>query len=128
MVDTTLGGAKFFTNGNNQSIQPAEPRPVIVRVAGTDPRPRDPPGGLKQRRAGHAVGGTRVSPPRSGSDRRGALAVACDVPGGSTLTYEVTVLRLSGPGSGRAVQERRGMRAGGANTMTNGCAAIVAEE
>ena len=26
MVDTTRGGAKYFTNGNNQSIQPAEAR------------------------------------------------------------------------------------------------------
>ena len=51
MVDTTLGGAKFFTNGNNQSIQPAEARPVIVRVAGTDPSPGSP--GTEAGRAGH---------------------------------------------------------------------------
>ena len=36
------GRRKFFTNGNNQSIQPAEARPVIVRVAGTDPVPGIP--------------------------------------------------------------------------------------
>ena len=32
--DTTLGGEKFFTNGNNQSIEPAAARPVIVKVSG----------------------------------------------------------------------------------------------
>ena len=32
--DTTLGGEKFFTNGNNQSIEPAAARPVIIKVSG----------------------------------------------------------------------------------------------
>ena len=40
LVDTTYGGEKFFTNGAQQSVQPAEPRPVIVRVNGTRPGSR----------------------------------------------------------------------------------------
>ena len=42
VVDTTLGESKYFTNGNNQSINPAEARPVIVRVNGADPVPAFP--------------------------------------------------------------------------------------
>ena len=129
MVDTTLGGAKFFTNGNNQSIQPAEARPVIVRVAGTDPVPGIPRG-LKQGVQGMKVGGTRVLsvPPELGFGPIAVRSPYADVPGGSTLTYEVTVLRLSDTGPDALFKNVAGCGLGGANTMTNGCEAIVAEE
>ena len=129
MVDTTLGGAKFFTNGNNQSIQPAEARPVIVRVAGTDPVPGIPKG-LKQGVQGMKVGGTRVLsvPPELGFGPSAVRSPYADVPGGSTLTYEVTVLRLSDTGPDALFKNVAGCGLGGANTMTNGCEAIVAEE
>lgn len=129
MVDTTLGGAKYFTNGNNQSIQPAEARPVIVRVAGTDPVPGIPKG-LKQGVQGMKVGGTRVLsvPPELGFGPSAVRSPYANVPGGSTLTYEVTVLRLSDTGPDALFKNVAGCGLGGANTMTNGCEAIVAEE
>jgi hypothetical protein len=127
MVDTTLGGAKYFTNGNNQSIQPAEARPVIV--AGTDPVPGIPKG-LKQGVQGMKVGGTRVLsvPPELGFGPSAVRSPYATVPGGSTLTYEVTVLRLSDTGPDSLFKNVAGCGLGGANTMTNGCEAIVAEE
>lgn len=129
MVDTTLGGAKYFTNGNNQSIQPAEARPVIVRVDGKDPVPGIPKG-LKVGVQGMKVGGTRVLsvPPELGFGQSAVRSPYATVPGGSTLTYEVTVLRLSDSGPDSLFKNVAGCGLGGANTMTNGCEAIVAEE
>ena len=54
--DTTLGGEKFFTNGNNQSVLPAEARPVIIKVNGSDPVPGICKG-LKRGLEGMRVGG-----------------------------------------------------------------------
>ena len=129
MVDTTLGGAKYFTNGNNQSIQPAEARPVIVRVDGKDPVPGIPKG-LKVGVQGMKVGGTRVLsvPPELGFGPSAVRSPYATVPGGSTLTYEVTVLRLSDTGPDSLFKNVAGCGLGGANTMTNGCSDLVAEE
>ena len=50
------------------------------------------------------------------------------MPGGSTLTYEVTVLRRPDAGPDALSKDVAGCGLGGANTMTNGCASIVPEE
>ena len=128
-VDTTLGGATYFTNGDQKSVQPAEPRPVIVKVNGADPVPGIPRG-LKRGVEGMRVGGVRVLsiPPALGFGDAPVRSPYALVPGGSTLTYEVTVLRLSDAGPDALFKDVAGCGLGGANTMTNGCAAIVPEE
>jgi hypothetical protein len=128
-VDTTFGGLKYFTNGNNQSIQPAEARPVIVRVAGSDPVPGIPKG-LKRGVEGMRVGGVRTLsiPPELGFGSSPVRSPYATVPANATLTYEVTVLRLSDAGPDALFKNVAGCGLGGANTMTNGCEAIVAEE
>ena len=50
------------------------------------------------------------------------------VPAGSTLQYEITVLRLSDTGPDALYKDVAGCGLGGANTMTNGCASIVPAE
>ena len=50
------------------------------------------------------------------------------VPAGSTLQYEVTVLRLSDTGPDALYKDVAGCGLGGANTMTNGCASVVPAE
>ena len=129
MVDTTLGGSKFFTNGNNQSINPAEARPVIVRVNGADPVPGIPKG-LKRGVEGMRVGGVRrvAVPPELGFGAGAVRSPYALIPGGSTVTYEVTVLRLSEIGPDALFKDVAGCGLGGANTMTNGCGAIVPAE
>lgn len=129
MVDQTIGGSKYFTNGMQQSVQPAEARPVIIKVNGTDPVPGIPKG-LKQGVEGMRVGGVRVLsvPPELGFGSSAVRSPYALVPGDSTLTYEVTVLRLSDTGPDNLFKKVAGCGLGGANTMTNGCDAIVAEE
>jgi hypothetical protein len=129
MVDTTLGGSKYFTNGNNQSINPAEARPVIVRVNGADPIPGIPKG-LKRGVEGMRVGGVRrvAVPPELGFGSGSVRSPYALIPGGSTVTYEVTVLRLSEIGPDALFKDVAGCGLGGANTMTNGCGAIVPAE
>ena len=46
------------------------------------------------------------------------------IPGGATVTYEVTVLRLSDTGPDALFKDVAGCGLGGANTMVNGCDAI----
>ena len=129
VVDTTLGGSKYFTNGNNQSINPAEARPVIVRVNGADPVPGIPKG-LKSGVEGMRVGGVRrvAVPPELGFGSSAVRSPYAIIPGGSTVTYEVTVLRLSEIGPDALFKDVAGCGLGGANTMTNGCGAIVPAE
>lgn len=127
--DTTLGGEKFFTNGNNQSIDPAAARPVIVKVAGEE----SVPGickGLKRGVEGMRVGGTRTIsvPPELGFGYTAVRSPYAVVPAGSTLQYEVTVLRLSDTGPDALFKDVAGCGLGGANTMTNGCTSIVPAE
>lgn len=127
--DTTLGGEKFFTNGNNQSIDPAAARPVIVKVAGEEPVPGICKG-LKRGIEGMRVGGTRTIsvPPELGFGNTAVRSPYAVVPAGSTLQYEVTVLRLSETGPDALFKGVAGCSLGGANTMTNGCASIVPAE
>jgi hypothetical protein len=129
MVDTTLGGSKFFTNGGQQSVQPAAGRPVIVKVNGVDPVPGIPKG-LKQGIEGMRVGGTRVLqiPPELGFGPSPVRSPYATVPGDSVLTYTVSVLRLSDTGPDALFKNVSGCSLGGANTMTNGCDLIEAEE
>lgn len=127
--DTTLGGEKYFTNGNNQSIEAAAARPVIVKVNGAEPVPGICKG-LKRGIEGMRVGGTRTIsvPPELGFGGSMVRSPYATVPGGSTLTYEVTVLRLSDTGPDALFKDVAGCGLGGANTMTNGCTAIVPAE
>ena len=129
LVDTTYGGEKFFTNGAQQSVQPAEPRPVIVRVNGIDPVPGQC-AGLKRAVEGMRVGGVktvRVAPAAGFGDAATRSPFAL-IPGGSVVTYEITVLRLSDTGPDALVKDVAGGGLGGANTMTNGCGGIVPAE
>ena len=127
--DTTLGGEKFFTNGNNQSVLPAEARPVIIKVNGSDPVPGICKG-LKRGLEGMRVGGSRtiVVPPELGFGNSAVRSPYAVVPAGSSLQYEVTVLRLSDTGPDALFKDVAGCGLGGANTMTNGCTAIVPSE
>ena len=60
MVDTTLGGEKYFTNGTQQSVQPAAARPVIVKVNDLITPVPGQPKGLKKGVEGMRVGGVRT--------------------------------------------------------------------
>jgi len=60
MVDTTLGGEKYFTNGTQQSVQPAAARPVIVKVNDLITPVPGQPKGLKIGVEGMRVGGVRT--------------------------------------------------------------------
>ena len=128
MVDTTLGGEKYFTNGTQQSVQPAAARPVIVKVNDLITPVPGQPKGLKIGVEGMRVGGVRTFevPECFGlSDVRSPFAL---IPGGATVTYEVTVLRLSDTGPDALFKDVAGCGLGGANTMVNGCDAIVPAE
>mmetsp|Transcript_8064 Transcript_8064/g.20372 ORF Transcript_8064/g.20372 Transcript_8064/m.20372 type:complete len:137 (+) Transcript_8064:54-464(+) len=128
MFDSTLGGEIFFTSGNNKSIDPAAARPVIIKLSG------DPvPGlckGLKQGIEGMRVGGKRTItvPPELGFGGSSVRSPYTTVPGSSTLTYEVTLLRLSDTGPDALYKDIAGCGLGGANTLTQGCASIVPVE
>ena len=128
MVDTTLGGEKYFTNGTQQSVQPAAARPVIVKVNDLITPVPGQPKGLKIGVEGMRVGGVRTFevPECFGSSAtRSPYAL---IPGGATVTYEVTVLRLSDTGPDALFKDVTGCGLGGANTMVNGCDAIVPAE
>ena len=128
MVDTTLGGEKYFTNGTQQSVQPAAARPVIVKVNDLITPVPGQPKGLKIGVEGMRVGGVRTFevPECFGpSQVRSPYAL---IPGGATVTYEVTVLRLSDTGPDALFKDVAGCGLGGANTMVNGCDAIVPAE
>ena len=128
MVDTTLGGEKYFTNGTQQSVQPAAARPVIVKVNDLITPVPGQPKGLKIGVEGMRVGGVRTFevPECFGSSAtRSPYAL---IPGGATVTYEVTVLRLSDTGPDALFKDVAGCGLGGANTMVNGCDAIVPAE
>jgi len=128
MVDTTLGGEKYFTNGTQQSVQPAAARPVIVKVNDLITPVPGQPKGLKIGVEGMRVGGVRTFevPECFGSSPvRSPYAL---IPGGATVTYEVTVLRLSDTGPDALFKDVAGCGLGGANTMVNGCDAIVPAE
>ena len=128
MVDTTLGGEKYFTNGRQQSVQPAAARPVIVKVNDLITPVPGQPKGLKKGVEGMRVGGVRtfeVADCFGPSPVRSPYAL---IPGGSTVTYEVTVLRLSDTGPDALFKDVAGCGLGGANTMVNGCEAIVPAE
>ena len=128
MVDTTLGGEKYFTNGTQQSVQPAAARPVIVKVNDLITPVPGQPKGLKIGVEGMRVGGVRTF---EVPECFGSIAVRSPyalIPGGATVTYEVTVLRLSDTGPDALFKDVAGGGLGGANTMVNGCDAIVPAE
>jgi hypothetical protein len=129
MVDTTLGGEKFFTNGTQQSVQPAAARPVIVKVNDLITPVPGQPKGLKIGVEGMRVGGVRTFEVPECFGPSGAVrSPYALIPGGATVTYEVTVLRLSDTGPDALFKDVAGCGLGGANTMVNGCDAIVPAE
>jgi hypothetical protein len=127
--DSTLGGAKFFTGVNNQSVQPAAVRPVVIKVRGDEPVPGICKG-LKQGIEGMRVGGVRTIsvPPELGFGDIVVRSPYAVIPAGSTLVYEVKMLRLSDSGIEALYKDISGCGLGGANTVTSGCADIVPVE
>lgn len=128
MVDTTLGGEKYFTNGTQQSVQPAAARPVIVKVNDLITPVPGQPKGLKIGVEGMRVGGVRTFEVPECFGLGAVRSPYALIPGGATVTYEVTVLRLSDTGPDALFKDVAGCGLGGANTMVNGCDAIVPAE
>ena len=95
MVDTTLGGEKFFTNGTQQSVQPAAARPVIVKVNDLITPVPGQPKGLKIGVEGMRVGGVRTFEVPECFGPSGAVwSPYALIPGGATLLFDVEVRAL----------------------------------
>lgn len=92
MFDSTKGGLKYRDGG------PGVFRPVVVRLSGYPQ-----PGiclGLQQAVEGMRIGGKRTVkvPAQLGFGEQTVLAPYAVVPGGSTLQYEIELLRVSSVG------------------------------
>lgn len=119
VFDSTRGGAAYRDGGNGVL------RPAIITLGGAPV-----PGicaGLQQGLAGMRVGGRRTFhvPPGLGFGEATVLAPYGVVPGGSDLTYEVELLRLSRRGPDALMAGVVQCGAGFANERTAGCADIA---
>ena len=127
--DSTLGGAVVRTSGTSASVQPAPavPRAISLRAGDVQPGVCD---GLKAALLGMRVGGTRTVtvPPELGFGQAQVAAPYAVVPPGSTLRYEVQVLRLSSSGPDALFAGVSQCSVGGAGAQMAGCDAIVPQE
>lgn len=119
VFDSTRGGL-LFRDGGEGSL-----RPVTLRL-GSDPLPGIVPG-LAAGILGMHVGGMRrlVVPAAQGfGETTAVLAPYAVVPPGSTLVYEVQLLRLSRRGPDELMSGVAGCGIGGASERTQGCADV----
>lgn len=119
VFDSTRGGLTYIDGG------PGVNRPSIVRLGGGPV-----PGiceGLKQGLLGTRVGSVRTFevPAELGFGSQSVAGPYAVVPGGSTLLYEVEVLRLSRDGPDALVRGIAKCGQGGAGAQETGCADIV---
>lgn len=132
VFDTTLGGMVFATNSagvGSVSIDKAAKRPAVIRLDVGNPVPGIPPGLIKGIE-GMRVGGKRTFevPPELGFGSSAVRSPYATVPADSTLTYEVTLLRLSSTGPDALFKGVSRCGLGGANTINDGCGQIEPSE
>lgn len=132
VFDTTLGGMVFATNSagvGSVSIDKAARRPAVIRLDVGNPVPGVPPGLIKGIE-GMRVGGKRTFevPPELGFGSSAVRSPYATVPADSTLTYEVTLLRLSSTGPDALFKGVSRCGLGGANTINDGCGQIEPSE
>ena len=132
VFDTTLGGMVFATNSagvGSVSIDKAAKRPAVIRLDVGNPVPGVPPGLIKGIE-GMRVGGKRTFevPPELGFGSSAVRSPYATVPADSTLTYEVTLLRLSSTGPDALFKGVSRCGLGGANTINDGCGQIEPSE
>ena len=132
VFDTTLGGMVFATNSagvGSVSIDKAAKRPAVIRLDVGNPVPGVPPGLIKGIE-GMRVGGKRTFevPPELGFGSSAVRSPYATVPADSTLTYEVTLLRLSSTGPDALFKGVSRCGLGGANTINDGCGEIEPSE
>ena len=132
VFDTTLGGMVFATNSagvGSVSIDKAARRPAVIRLDVGNPVPGVPPGLIKGIE-GMRVGGKRTFevPPELGFGSSAVRSPYATVPADSTLTYEVTLLRLSSTGPDALLKGVSRCGLGGANTINDGCGQIEPSE
>jgi FKBP-type peptidyl-prolyl cis-trans isomerase len=132
VFDTTLGGMVFATNSagvGSVSIDKAAKRPAVIRLDVGNPVPGVPPGLIKGIE-GMRVGGKRTFevPPELGFGSSAVRSPYATVPADSTLTYEVTLLRLSSTGPDALFKGVFRCGLGGANTINDECGQIEPSE
>ena len=128
--DSTRGGAPVRTNGvNNVSITAAASVPRVVNLRAGDVQPGVCPG-LRLALLGMRVGGKRTVSfgPELGFGASAVAAPLGTVPGGSALTYEIELLRVSTTGPDELFKGISQCGVGGAGAQSAGCADIVAAE
>ena len=130
LFDTTRGGAVVRTNGMSSfSVQPAEAAPRVVSLRASDVQPGVVPG-LRAALLGMRVGGRRAVtvPPALGFGQTPVAAPFGDVPLGSTLRYDIQVLRISSTGPDALLAGIAQCGIGGAAAQVAGCGAIEPSE
>ncbi len=128
--DTTLGGAVVRTNGlASVSINPAVGAPRAVSLRADDVQPGVVTG-LRTALLGMRVGGKRTVtvPPELGFGQTAVAAPYGIVPPGSTLRYQIEVLRLSTTGPDALLAGIAQCGIGGAAAQNAGCDAIEPRE
>lgn len=129
VFDTTRGGVPVRTNGESFSITPAPsvPRAVLLRSGDVQP---GVVAGLRLALLGMRVGGKRTVSfgPELGFGQVPVAAPVASVPGGSSLQYEIELLRVSTTGPDALFQGIAQCGIGGAGAQSAGCADIVAAE
>ena len=125
VFDSTLGGGVVRSNGlTSVSIQPAAsvPRAISLRAGAH--------AGLRAALLGMRVGGkkTVTVPPELGFGQAQVAAPYGVVPPGSTLRYELQLLRLSSTGPDALFAGIAQCGIGGAGAQMAGCDAIVPQE
>jgi hypothetical protein len=123
VFDTTLGSDLQYRDGGQGVV-----RPTILRLGG-DPQPGIVPG-LVQALVGMRIGETkRVEVPADmGFGAATVLAPFAVVPAGSTLQYEIKLLRLSRRGPDALMNGVSQCGGGFVNERTSGCAKIEPAE
>lgn len=128
-VDTTLGGAVVRTSGTSASVQPAAAVPRVVSLRAGDVQPGVCVG-LRAALLGMRVGGKRTVsvPPELGFGQAAVVAPYAVVPPGSTLLYDIQLLRLSRTGPDALFANVAQCGVGGAGAQMAGCDAITPQE
>ena len=130
VFDSTLGGGVVRSNGlTSVSIQPAASVPRAISLRAGDVQP-GVCAGLRAALLGMRVGGkkTVTVPPELGFGQAQVAAPYGVVPPGSTLRYELQLLRLSSTGPDALFAGIAQCGIGGAGAQMAGCDAIVPQE
>lgn len=122
VFDSTKGGMTYRDGG------PGVFRPVITRLGG-DPQPGIC-AGLRQAVVGMKVGGRRsvTVPPEIGFGSNTVLAPYAIIPGGSTLRYDIELIRLSARGPDELTKGIERCGTGGLSETADKCRQITPAE